>query len=114
MKTPIKKSSKLKIYVGNRIFEVVEVPDGFMCDDLGEVLFTLGKINLAPHQTEDCLADTILHEVIHAIDYVFGSAGTYLTEEQVIRLTGGLLMVLHDPRNSDLITRLLLLKDRRT
>lgn len=100
-----------KIHVGNRIFEVRTIDDGSLTDDLGEVLFTLGRINLAPNQTPDCLADTFLHEVIHAIDFVFGSTGTYLTEEQVVRLTGGLLAVLHDPRNTGFLQSLMMIDD---
>ena len=96
-----------KIHVGNRIFDIVEVTDGSMPDELGEVLFVLGKINLAPHQTLDCLIDTLLHEVIHAVDYVYGATGTYLTEEQVVRITGGLLTVLNDPRNTKFLDFLL-------
>jgi hypothetical protein len=98
-----------KVYVGNRVFAVKEVEDGSISDSLGEVLFTLGRIDLAPNQTPDCLADTLLHEVIHVIDFVFGAIGTYLTEEQVVRLTGGLLAVLNDPRNSELLNALMLL-----
>ena len=97
-----------KIYVGNRVFKTKEVEDGSIADSLGEVLFTLGRIDLAPNQTPDCLADTILHEVIHAIDFVFGATGTYLTEEQVVRVTGGLLAVLNDPRNSEFLSALML------
>ena len=96
--------SVTKIHVGNRIFAVEEVEDGSVVDALGEVFFALGKVNLAPHQTPDCLADTLLHEVIHIIDYIFGSTGTYLTEEQVVKITGGLLTVLHDPRNRSLVS----------
>jgi len=95
-----------QIYVGNRIFKVTEIKDGSIADSLGEVVFTLGRIDLAPHQTPDCLADTLLHEVIHAIDFVFGANGTYLTEEQVVRLTGGLLTVLNDPRNTGFLQAL--------
>ena len=97
-----------KIYVGNRVFKTKEVEDGSIADSLGEVLFTLGRIDLAPNQTPDCLADTLLHEVIHAIDFVFGATGTYLTEEQVVRVTGGLLAVLNDPRNSEFLSALML------
>ena len=97
-----------KIYVGNRVFKTREVEDGSIADSLGEVLFTLGRIDLAPNQTPDCLADTLLHEVIHAIDFVFGATGTYLTEEQVVRVTGGLLAVLNDPRNSEFLSALML------
>ena len=95
------------IYVGNRIFQVKEIDDGSMVEELGEVFFTIGKINLAPNQTLDCLIDTLLHEVIHAIDYVYGATGTYLTEEQVVRVTGGLLTVLTDPRNKKFLAFLL-------
>lgn len=105
-----KKPALLKVHIGSRVFEVAEMFDGSMPDNLGEVLFSLGKINLAPNQTEDCLADTLFHEVIHAVDYIFGSPGTYLTEEQVIRITGGILMVLHDPRNAEFVNRFLLSK----
>ena len=97
-----------KIYVGNRVFKTREVEDGSIADSLGEVLFTLGRIDLAPNQTPDCLADTLLHEVIHAIDFVFGATGTYLTEEQVVRVTGGLLAVLNDPRNSEFLSALMI------
>ena len=97
-----------KIYVGNRVFKTKEVEDGSIADSLGEVLFTLGRIDLAPNQTPACLADTLLHEVIHAIDFVFGATGTYLTEEQVVRVTGGLLAVLNDPRNSEFLSALML------
>ena len=97
-----------KIYVGNRVFKTKEVEDGSIADSLGEVLFTLGRIDLAPNQTPDCLADTLLHEVIHAIDFVFGATGTYLTEEQVVRVTGGLLAVLNDPRNSEFLSALMI------
>ena len=96
-----------QIYVGNRIFKVSEIKDGSMVDDLGEVIFSIGKINLAPNQTTDCLEDTLLHEVIHAIDYVYGATGTYLTEEQAVRVTGGLLTVLNDPRNKKFLDFLL-------
>ena len=97
-----------KIYVGNRVFKTREGEDGSIADSLGEVLFTLGRIDLAPNQTPDCLADTLLHEVIHAIDFVFGATGAYLTEEQVVRVTGGLLAVLNDPRNSEFLSALML------
>lgn len=96
-----------EVHVGNRLFHVREVDDGSIADSLGEVLFTLGRIDLAPNQTPDCLADTLLHEVIHAIDFVYGATGTYLTEEQVVRVTGGLLTVLNDPRNSELLNVLM-------
>ncbi len=99
---------EIPIHIGNRTFIAKEIRDGSMCDDLGEVLFTLGKINIAPNQTEDCLADTLLHEVIHAVDFIFGATGTYLTEEQVVRLTGGLLAVFHDPRNKAFMEYILL------
>ena len=96
-----------KVYVGNRIFELVHIQDGSMTEELGEVLFAIGKINLAPNQTKDCLTDTLLHEVIHAIDFVYGANGTYLTEDQVVRVTGGLLTVLSDPRNAKFVEFLL-------
>ena len=101
------------VHVGGRTFQIQEVRDGTMCDDLGEILFALGRINVAPNQAEDCLLDTILHELVHAIDFVYGSTGAYLTEEQVVRITGGLLTVFSDPRNVE-FCRFLLEKAKST
>ena len=92
-----------KILVGGRAFTVNVVTDGSIGDDLGQLLFTLGKIQVAPHQVSDCLIDTVFHEVIHAIDFTYGAAGNHLTDEQVVRLTGGLLAVLYEPRNIKLV-----------
>ena len=94
-------SSFPAIHIGNRTFQIREAKDGTMCDHLGEVLFTLGDIYVAPNQAEDCLLDTILHELLHAIDFVYGATETYLTEDQVVRITGGLLTVFSDPRNAE-------------
>jgi len=102
-----------KVFIGNRKFTIQQVSDGSMGDDLGEVLFTLGKINVLSQQSRDCLVDTILHEIVHAIDFVYGAAGHHLTEEQVVRVTGGLLTVLTDPRNVQLMKFLLVSKRKR-
>ena len=96
-----------KVHIGNRIFEIKEVKDGSMEEDLGEVQFPLGVIKIAPNQTLDCLIDTLLHEIFHAIDFTYGANGNYLTEEQVVRITGGLLTVLSEPRNRYLVNFLI-------
>jgi len=94
-------SNKLpsRVVVGNRSFLIEKISGENMGDDLGQLLFTAGRIKVDSQQVTDCLSDTILHEIIHAIDFTYGASGTHLTEEQVVRLTGGLLTVLTEPRN---------------
>jgi hypothetical protein len=89
-----------KVVLGNRSFSIAKVTDGSMGDDLGQLLYTIGRINLSSYQSPDCLADTLLHELIHAVDFTYGASGNHLTEDQVVRLTGGLLTILSEPRNA--------------
>ena len=88
-----------KVMLGNRTFSITKVTDGSMGDDLGQLLYTLGRINISSYQSSDCMADTLLHELIHVVDFTYGTSGNHLSEDQVVRITGGLLTVLSEPRN---------------
>ena len=89
-----------KVVLGNRTFSITKISDGSMGEDLGQLLYTIGRINLSSYQSPDCLADTLFHEIVHAVDFTFGASGNHLTEDQVVRITGGLLTVLSEPRNA--------------
>ena len=60
------------------------------CDDFKQ------EINVDPKANEQLQRDTLLHEVIHAIDY---AVKTKLSEEQVSALATGLYAVFSDNPN---------------
>lgn len=53
----------------------------------------IAKSHSGASVTETSMADTFLHEIIHAISQTFGLG---LTEKQVAGMAGGVLMVLRD------------------
>jgi len=59
-------------------------------DEFGMCFFIKGEIHVRPNQSEDQARDTLLHEVIHAIDNV---ETLNLTEEQVRTLATDLRAV---------------------
>jgi hypothetical protein len=68
---------------------VLEMED----DDVGDTDSSKQAINIAEGQAHEAERDTVLHEIIHAID--FAVAGE-MTERQVHALAGGLLQVLRE------------------
>ena len=67
---------------------------------LGQTVLKKGKIKILPDMHRDFTAETLLHEVIHCIDY---STNLDLTEEQVLVLAPALQEVL---RNNPIFWRM--------
>ena len=90
--------STLKI--GAQRLRVILKPDVVLDDEkvLGVSKSSVGVVELAKtfcgyDIPEDSMADTFLHEIIHATSCTFGCD---LTENQVVGLAGGLLQVIRD------------------
>jgi hypothetical protein len=88
------------IKIGAQRIKVVVVPSVVMDDEevLGISKSVIGRIEVASRfegyeVPEDSMADTFLHEVIHATSCTYGCD---LTENQVNGLAGGLLQVIRD------------------
>ena len=81
MKLPVKKLNVL----GDRYRVVVR-----RMKEFGECDSHAGVIRLRPNQTEDQARDTLLHEVVHALDHVWS---LNLTENQTRMLATGLRAV---------------------
>jgi hypothetical protein len=67
-------------------------------DVLGTSKGCIGRIEISTTYmgepiTEEAMADTFLHEILHILS---GNFGLGLTERQVAGLSGGLLMVIRD------------------
>ena len=76
-------------------------------DNLGECVLRDSRITLKERQALPCMRDTLLHEVIHAIDGSTSGPNKRLSENQVVRMTSGLLAALTDPRNRDFVAFIL-------
>lgn len=74
-----------------RVVHIVGLSDGR--ELAGQVDYTTQEIRLRPGLTPAHQRETLLHEVLHAIDDFMGID---LTEKQVGRLANGLAMVLAD------------------
>lgn len=72
-------------------WEVAEAPTDFT--DSGSCNRDYQKIVVSTTQPLDNVKDTLLHEVLHAVDYCMA---TKLTEDQVAALATGLLAVFLD------------------
>ena len=73
-----------------------------MSELFGETDSREQAIRLHPDQARDSMADTLLHEVLHAVWHCSGLHDGKYNEEQVVRgLTTWLLLVLRD--NPDLV-----------
>ena len=72
-------------------WEVAEAPSDFT--DSGSCNRDYQKIVVSTTQPLDNVKDTLLHEVLHAVDYCMA---TKLTEDQVAALATGLLAVFLD------------------
>ena len=72
-------------------WEVAEAPTDFT--DSGSCSRDYQKIVVSTTQPLDNVKDTLLHEVLHAVDYC---VATKLTEDQVAALATGLLAVFLD------------------
>ena len=70
---------------------VEKAPEDFT--DSGSCNRDFQKIIVCTSQPEDNVKDTLLHEVLHAVDYCMA---TKLTEDQVAALATGLLAVFLD------------------
>ncbi len=75
--------------------------EGPECDDFGLTIFSTESIKVARSAngrpvSENCMADTFLHEIIHGVSNTYGLG---LTENQVSGLAGGLLALF---RSNDL------------
>lgn len=81
--------SKLRIL--GKTWIVEEAPLDF--SDSGSCNRDYQKIMVVTTQPEDNIKDTLLHEVLHAVDYCMA---TKLTEDQVAALATGLLAVFLD------------------
>jgi len=74
-----------------KVWEVAEAPSDFT--DSGSCSRDYQKIVVSTTQPLDNVKDTLLHEVLHAVDYCMA---TKLTEDQVAALATGLLAVFLD------------------
>ena len=74
-----------------KTWEVAEAPEDFT--DSGSCSRDYQKIVVSTAQPIDNVKDTLLHEVLHAVDYCMA---TKLTEDQVAALATGLLAVFLD------------------
>ena len=74
-----------------KTWEVAEAPVDFT--DSGSCSRDHQKIVVSTAQPLDNVKDTLLHEVLHAVDYCMA---TKLTEDQVAALATGLLVVFLD------------------
>jgi len=84
----------LKIIGKTYNFQVVDKVDD--ADSLGECNDVLQRILVKSDQKPDQLMDTILHEVVHAIDYQMHLG---MTERQVHAVAAGLTAVFLDNPN---------------
>jgi hypothetical protein len=97
---PVKSIAPL--LVGSACYGVHFLPDVRSDDDekrLGQVHLIGGRIELDANAPFDVIRETLLHEVIHAVDY---QTRCELTEDQVFRLSMGLATVL--ARNPHLVS----------
>ena len=83
--------SRIKVVGKNYAIEILDRVDED--DSLGYSDETNQKVLLKRAQHFEALKDTLLHEVVHAIDHAIGLD---LREEQVRGLAGGILQVLRD------------------
>ena len=66
----------------------------------GSILMSTGEIHIASRSkegnvyTEDYIGQVFMHEILHAIDYVYNS--DHLSEDEIERLSQGLYQVLKD------------------
>lgn len=74
-----------------KTWEISEAPTDFT--DSGSCNRDYQKIVVVTSQPEENIKDTLLHEVLHAVDYCMA---TKLTEDQVAALATGLLAVFLD------------------
>ena len=74
-------------------YEIIEADATIMNDKVGICDFTKQKIYIAEGLTDDLHADTLLHEIVHVIDFTIGLE---LTEKQIIGIAGGLYAVWKD------------------
>lgn len=88
-----KESRPKAIKVFGRKYRINYIPEYAGMTDMGHCDNTLLLINTKEHQLPIEETDTILHEVIHAIDF---TVNTEMTEHQVRTIATGLLGVLQD------------------
>ena len=90
------------IEIGGRAIRLQWRPAKDMKDCLGQFVYAKGKIEVARGQLEYDEADTVLHEILHAILHLQGREEDPDTEERFVRaLATGLLPVL---RNNPALT----------
>lgn len=77
------------VRIGNMewIVEVSDINDSTAQREFGHTNIMNQKIRLRPDQTPQCLANTFLHECIHAIHWVYGLWDGDPTEEQFTNQT---------------------------
>ena len=82
MKLPVSRV----VILGERYkINVKNIPEGF-----GRVIYKDCVLDIHPEQSTDSARDTLLHEIVHALDH---AESLRLTEEQVRRVAPGLRAV---------------------
>lgn len=71
-------------------YDVINAEQTIMNDKIGLIDLRANKIYLADIENEDTIKETLLHEIIHAIEH---SLGLDLSEQQVVALSSGLYSV---------------------
>lgn len=90
-KTVAKLPSQIRVF--SEVVDIEFVPNlAALTGNLGQ--FRPGLIRLDPGQTPGQLADTLLHELMHAVGHPFMANGESVTEERAVStLTTGLMTV---------------------
>lgn len=78
-----------------RTYDINYVDGSVLADghDFGQIIYPLHKIYILEHQTPVEEADTVLHELIHAIDMTMG---LQMSEHQVHHMATGLMALFQD------------------
>lgn len=87
------------ITVGPFTYKVLTDRKGFVENQLGATVFAQQTITVDDRQAKDSLADTVLHEVLHAVWSMSGvadEAKADIEERTIRRITPILLGVLRD------------------
>ena len=84
-------------------YQIVRVPQEEIDDNYGIVKFEEQTIYLADHLNGDFLRETLLHEVLHIIDYYTAGANNQVKERDIHRLSHVLFDTLR--KNPALIKR---------
>jgi len=77
-------------------YEIIEAEASIMNDKVGICDYTKQKIYIAEGLAGDLYVDTILHEILHIIDFTIGLG---LTEQQIVGIAGSLYAVWKDNQN---------------